>query len=290
MHSDYPSLQEIMSRSVLRASLPLQLRHNFQTQWLNSFLFAPQSHSVLGDRTTLEDLVSAQQALPMGIAIVEPNSLEHHFVMPAKEKASRIQWFDHWVRDRRSWWRRHCYDSTMFRAHTAKTSCTILYSENLAIETVTMEEESHVITCSVHPDTAVSCLLKDSTVDEQNHRSLHLHYRVAPFQASVAYTVPTMKKHAEDLLRILKKFDIRLLPHCSEVQQGEEGLHFAACDALGVCFDVLFTESTAQYGYVEMRNRDTSVSEKLDASKCAITLATYLKSIGAVLEDRLSDK
>lgn len=278
-----------MAQSLLTASLPLRLRHNFQTQWLNSFLFAPESHSILGDKTTLEALLSAQKQRPLGIAMVEENSLQHHFVMPETGKASRIQWFDHWIRKRRSWWKRHCYDSTMFQAQTGENFCKILYNDTSPQETVVMTNGEQLITCTVHPDEAVKCLLEESTVKRgRDRRSLHLHYELAPFQVSVATSTPAMTTYAENLIQILKKFDISVLPTCSEVQPNDEERHFADCDALGVCFNVLFTESTVQHGYVELRNRDTSVSEKVDANNCAITLATYLKSLRAVLEKQLS--
>lgn len=275
-----------MTLNVLRASLPIRLRHNFQTQWLNSFLFAPQSNSVLGDKTVLEDALTSAPKTPIGVALVGENSLSHHFVMP--ENASRIQWFDHWIRERRRWWKRHCYDSTMFQMSTKEGSSTILYKDSVPLETVAMDSGSQSITCSVKLDEAVESLLNDSKVEERDRRSLLLHYELAPFQASVGCSAPAMMTHAEKLMQILKKFDIRLLPLSSEVASGEERRHFADCDALGVCFNVLFTESTVQYGYVELRNRDTSVSEKVDANNCAITLATYLKSLRPVLEKQLA--
>lgn len=281
---------------IYRASLRHLLRQNVINLWRNSFLFCPQTTTVIGDGDLVKVIRDHCPSEPVGVITRKDAELLHTLIVPADKSRD---WFAFCCRQRSRWWQRYSRNWQRFIACGVDSNhVEMRYNferRNDVVETLHREQTDGggiLIESRFHVDAATDSLDHDATdlPAVKNKPKLRWHYKLAPYQVSVAVISDSDIPQANELLTQLKHLHVRCLPEVRRL--GESSNRFTVEDSLGVCFNVYPNDVGGIQEVWKVRNRDTATAEEIHYPELAWNLTKYLKSemIGGELVEEPPNK
>ncbi|XP_070581038.1 DNA polymerase subunit gamma-2, mitochondrial-like [Ptychodera flava] len=237
------------------------------------------------------------------------------FYSPPK---TATKWMDVWQRERILWWRKFAAHPSKFKLTDIKTSETqqtveVQYEFPWGVDTIEritnrgdvdiLEVQQMginvqgkfgrrnvtpvIIEATAGLDRGILAYLLDAYQEKERTDTrgklrpselLCFHAKITPFKVAVIPLKNTrdMREISEHLSKELRMAGVNTLYMCDTQTTLDQ--HFVRFDAMGVPFTVIINENTLKNGVIAMRNRDTTLREKLHITEVTPLLLKHLST------------